>query len=83
MSMKLRITLVTAVFLACTSVVLSAYTLRIQRAHLYAESRQKAAKAISMLSEMASRPLLQGDILAMADIADRAAAGHAARDRAA
>ncbi len=79
MSVKFRITLVTAIFLTCASVAVSMFTLRAQRAQLYSESRRRVELALSMLSDMAAPPLAQGDVISLASIADRAAAGQADR----
>lgn len=75
MSVKLRIALVTALLLLLVSVVVSIYTLRAQQSELYRESVRRVELALSMLSEMVEPPLGQGDTLALADVADRAAKG--------
>ncbi len=75
MSVKLRITLVTALLLLVMSIVVTIYTLRAQQAELHRESVRRVELALSMLSEMSAPSLSIGDILALADVADRAAHG--------
>jgi len=79
MSVKLRITLITAVLLLGVSIIVSIYTLRAQQAELHRESIRKVKLALSMLSEMAATPLSKGDVLALAQIADGAARGQPQR----
>lgn len=71
--------MVTALFLACASVVISISAYRVERAELTAESRRRVELALSMLSDMAAPPLLQGDVLALADIVDRVVQGQPER----
>jgi serine phosphatase RsbU (regulator of sigma subunit) len=75
MSVRLRISLITGLLLLCVLVLVSIFTLRAQRAQLHQESVKRIELALSMLSEMAGPPLGQGDILALADVAERAARG--------
>lgn len=79
MSVKLRITLVTALLLAAMSIVVSIYTLRAQQAELHRESERRVQLALSMLSEMAGPALSLGDVLVLADVADRSAHGQPQR----
>lgn len=79
MSVKLRITLVTALLLLLLSIVVTIYTLNAQQAELYRESVRRVELALSMLSEMAEPPLSVGDVLGLADVADRAARGQPTR----
>lgn len=79
MSVKLRTTLVTALLLLLLSMVVSIYTLRVQRAELYRESVKRVELALSMLSEMVGPPLSQGDILGLVYVVDRAARGQPQR----
>lgn len=79
MSVRIRIFLVTALLLLCVLVLVSVFTLRAQRTQLHRESVKRVELALSMLSEMAGPPLEQGDILALADVAERAAKGQPER----
>lgn len=79
MSVKLRITLVTALLLLVVSIVVSIYTLRAQQKELYLESRKRVTLALSMLAEMTERPLSNDDRAALWDIADGAARGQPQR----
>ena len=79
MSVKLRITLVTALLLLFLSIVVTIYTLRAQQAELRRESVRRVELALSMLSEMSSPALSIGDVLVLADVADRAARGQPER----
>lgn len=79
MSVRLRISLITGLLLLCVLVLVSIFTLRAQRAQLYQESVKRVELALSMISEMAAPPLGQGDTLALADVAERAAKGQPAR----
>lgn len=79
MSIKLRITLITAAFLAFALVAMSVFSYREQREHLRASSLRKVELALSMLSQTASPYLRQGDILELAYIADQTALGQPVR----
>jgi|GEM_PF-1554250 len=79
MSVRLRISLITGLLLFCMLVLVTIFTLRAQRAQLYQESVRRVELALSMLSAMAEPPLGQGDVLALKDVAERAAKGQPAR----
>ncbi|MDO8685031.1 MAG: SpoIIE family protein phosphatase [Armatimonadota bacterium] len=79
MSVRLRATLITAVFLALATIIMSALALSSQRANLTAESKLKIEVALSMLEEMSTVPLQEGDVLTLAGIADHAAKGRPSR----
>ena len=79
MSVRLRISLITGLLLLFVLVLVSIFTLRAQRAQLYRESVRRVELALSMLSEMAGPPLGQGDVLALADVAEKAARGQPER----
>lgn len=75
MSVRLRIFIITGLLILFVLVLVSVYTLSAQRAQLHRESVKRVEMALSLLSEMAEPPLGQGDILALANIAERTARG--------
>lgn len=75
MSVKFRITLVTALLLLIMSIAVTIYTLRAQQREVRRASVRRVEMALSMLAEMAAPPLSIGDVLALADVADRTAQG--------
>ena len=79
MSVRLTISLITGLLLLCVLVLVSGFTLRAQRALLHQESVKRVELALSMLVEMAAPPLGQGDTLALAEVAERAAKGQPGR----
>ncbi len=75
MSVRFRITLVTALFLAATTLVLSIFAVRSQTRNLNREAIRRGRMALLMLSEMTTPALRDGDILALAGMADNAVEG--------
>lgn len=75
MSVRFRITLVTALFLAGTMLVLSIFAVRSQTSNLNREAIRRGRMALLMLSEMTTPALGEGDVLALARMADNAVRG--------